>query len=111
MRDTATIQWQNGSFVIAGELNFKTVALLWEKSLPLIDQHSSIQFDLSKVEVSNSAGLALILAWIRYAKQCRKSILFHHIPTQLHSIIAVSGVGQLLSTYSNGEGQRHVPVS
>lgn len=111
MHDVATIEWKNGSFDIMGELNFNTVAILWQKSLPLIDQQTTLRFDLSKVEVSNSAGLALILAWIRYAKQCRKSILFHHIPTQLNSIIAVSGVGELLAAYSNGESQQKIPVS
>jgi phospholipid transport system transporter-binding protein len=101
MSKHATIQYQNDSLVVTGELNFRTAVTLWQDSLPLIKQHPDLHFDFSAVQSSNSAGLALILEWIKYAKLTQKSIQFSHIPPQLHSIIAVASLGKILSSYSS----------
>ncbi|MDR3477583.1 MAG: STAS domain-containing protein [Gammaproteobacteria bacterium] len=101
MSKHATIQYQDDSLVVTGELNFRTAVSLWQESLPLIKQYPDLHFDFSAVKSSNSAGLALILEWIKYAKLAKKSIRFSHIPTQLHSIIAVAGLKQMLSSFSD----------
>jgi len=101
MSKHATIQYQNDSLEISGELNFRTAVSLWRESLPLIQQRSDLHFDFSKVKSSNSAGLALILEWLKYAKQAQKNIQFTHVPTQLHSIIAVAGIGRMLGAFSS----------
>ena len=105
MNGTASIQFQNNSLVITGELNFATAVSLWNASQPLIKSHSDLHFDFSKVTTSNSAGLAVILEWIKYARRANKTIHFSHIPAQLHSIIAVADIENLISDRSS------VPVS
>ncbi len=94
----ASITSQNNSLVVAGELNFATVVGLWNQSLSLLAQSAQLHFDFQKVESCNSAGVALMLEWIKYAKSHHKTILFSHIPQQLNSIIAVSGIDALLKT-------------
>lgn len=83
---------ENGRLVISGDLNFLTVPKVWELSLPLISKAQELNFDLEKITFSNSAALALLIEWIKYAKENQKKIQFHHIPPQLTSIINATGV-------------------
>ena len=81
---------------ISGSLDFSTVMDLWSASLPLLSNKSALQFDFSHVTSANSAGLALLLEWQRYAKLHQQSISFNNMPAQLVSIITVAGVQHLL---------------
>jgi len=93
----ATIKQQQDAIVVSGDLNFASVVALWNESLPLLaQQQRALHFDFSAVSSSNSAGLALMLEWFKYARQKNKSIRFQHVPQQLLSIMAVSGVRSLL---------------
>lgn len=90
------ISYQNDFFIVAGELNFTTAAVLWSESLPLLAKAPQLNFDLTKVTSSNSGGLALILSWIKYARRHNKAVRFNNIPKQLNSIISVAGIGKML---------------
>lgn len=90
------IEHQN-CLVVSGTLNFATVASLWNASLPLLEKQPSLQFDLSKIISANSAGLTLLLEWIRYAREKGKSICFQNMPSQLLSIATVAGVNKILT--------------
>lgn len=93
----AHIVADNGRLVVSGQLNFATAKKLWNASLPLLAMHNELHFDLAKVLSSNSAGVALLIEWIKYAKQHQKMITFERIPAQLQSIAAVSGVTAILT--------------
>ena len=94
---SASISYQNSRLMVSGDLSFLTVMKLWNESLPLLSQCTNLDFDLSNVISSNSAGLALLLEWIKYAKRVNKPVAFHYLPAQLNSIIAVAGLKQILS--------------
>jgi phospholipid transport system transporter-binding protein len=83
---------QNGRLIISGDLDFFTVPIIWKQSLPLLSASRELNFDLEKISFSNSAGLALLVEWVKYAKASNKKIYFHHIPSQLNSIIKATGV-------------------
>jgi phospholipid transport system transporter-binding protein len=87
----------NGRLIVSGQLNFATIKKLWKASLPLLASQTELHFDLSKVLSSNSAGIALLIEWMKYAKQHQKTITFERIPAQLQSIAAVSGVTSILT--------------
>ena len=92
MRSDSLITEKDGLLYIRGELNFSTVVTIWKDSLALLAQRAELHFDLSQVGSCDSAGLALILEWIKFAKQNKKTIQFSHIPKQLESIVRVSGL-------------------
>src|SRR5688572_24002437 len=96
MADIAGIDFQQVLIVVSGELNFTTVATLWKESLPRLSGYTELNFYLAKVSGSNSAGVALLLEWIKYAKQEKKPIHFTNIPAHLASILSVSGISALL---------------
>jgi phospholipid transport system transporter-binding protein len=94
--ETATLQLQQNKLCVIGALNFVTVVKLWRESLPTLAPLSALQFDLAQVTSSNSAGVSLLLEWVKYAKQSGKTIEFKNIPAQLLSIIKVSGIQNIL---------------
>ena len=100
MTSLASISDKNGSLVISGELNFKTVMKLWKDSQSLLGKFAALHFDLGEVTSSNSAGVALLLEWVKYAKRNNKPIDFSNVPIQLNSIMAVSGLSQTLNSLS-----------
>jgi len=85
-----------GCLMISGTLNFMTVVELWNASLSFIAKNPALQFDFSKVTAVNSAGLALLLEWLRYAKSHNKMISFDNMPKQLLSIATVAGIEKFL---------------
>ena len=97
---SASITFQNNRLMVSGDLGFQTVMHVWAQSLPLLAQAntvSELQFDLSNVISSDSAGLALLLEWVKYAKRINRKISFQYLPAQLNSIIAVAGISDLIS--------------
>ncbi len=96
MVNSARIVEQNGRLMISGDLNFSTVVMLWHESLPLLSSMAVMNFDLSNINSSNSAGVALIIGWIKYAKNANKTIQFAGIPRQLESIVRTSGIYNMM---------------
>src|SRR5687767_4653181 len=96
MSDQANITLSNERLLVAGDINFVTVVDLWNDSLPLLTNLSHFLFDFSQVNSSNSAGLALLLEWIKYAKNQGKSIELQNLPQQIFSIASVAGVEHML---------------
>lgn len=81
---------------VSGELNFATVVHLWNESLPLLAKHQVLQIDLSRVTSANSAALALLLEWLKYARDEKKTITFQNMPPQIQSIASMAGIDKIL---------------
>lgn len=86
----------NGVINVSGELTFTTAGQLLTAAPILFEKQSSLEIDLANVTRSDSAGLALLVDWMRYAKNSNKKIVFHHMPTQLLAIANASGLDELL---------------
>ena len=86
----------NGRVEIHGELNFASVALLWNTSRQCLHEGDALDIDLSHVERSDSAGLALLVECLRDARQSGKTIRFFNIPAQMLAIARVSGLDEVL---------------
>ena len=96
--DRASIVQKQYQLSVSGELNFKTVMGVWRDSQAFLISSPELIFDLAGVTASNSAGLALLLEWLRYAKRENKKISFLNVPSQLLLIAAVADVKELLIT-------------
>jgi phospholipid transport system transporter-binding protein len=82
---------------VTGDLDFSTVEKLWKESLPLLAQLREIKFDLSKVTSANSAGITLLIEWLKYADREKKSVSFANIPATIMSLAAISGVDKFFT--------------
>lgn len=85
-----------GEFRLVGELSFKTVPTLGDQEGVLFNGGDTVICDLSGIERSDSAGLALLVSWARAARSRGKSLRLRAIPAQLLSLVRVSGLEAVL---------------
>ena len=91
-----TVQRDQGSIELSGELNHVTVADVLAQSADWF-AGDALVIGLQGISHSNSAGLALLLEWQKIARQKQVSIQYHNVPEQLLTIARAYGVDQLLS--------------
>ena len=85
-----------GRLAIQGELSFASVPGVWMQWQTLDGGRSGLDIDLSDVQRSDSAGLALLVECLRYSQQTGNNIRFFNIPTQMLAIARVSGLDEVL---------------
>lgn len=88
---TATVERDGTTLRIVGELDFDSVADLWATtgSLFEIAVEPVVQIDLSGVQRSNSAGVALLVEWLRQAQSRQSKLVFSNMPAQMRAIVRV----------------------
>lgn len=97
MTKQADIMWDNGCFYLVGELAFSNVMSVYEKSLPLFASRKDICIDGSKIQSSDSAGLALILELKKYALNQQKTFKVANLPDNLMSIAKAAALTGLIT--------------
>lgn len=82
---------------VSGELNFSTVPALLERGAALFATGGDrIRLDLGGVTRADSAGLALLVEWLRIARRRHADIEIRNMPEQLRAIARVSGLDGIL---------------
>ncbi|MGZ4968685.1 MAG: STAS domain-containing protein [Methylobacter sp.] len=81
-------------FIIDGDLTFATIDKQSLKSFSFLRAASEVTVDLSRVVNTDSAGLALMIEWIKYARHNRTQLSFKNIPEQLLNLAKLSGFDQ-----------------
>jgi phospholipid transport system transporter-binding protein len=91
------ITWQDDRTLrISGELSFNTVSQLSQQAETIIAKNKYLIIDLSGVNRSDSAGLAMLLAWSKAAEDYQASLKFINPPEQIQRIAAISNVAEIL---------------
>ena len=85
-----------GQLQITGDLDYQTVPQLLKDSQSLFEGKQSLTIDLSGVNRSNSAGLALLVEWMRLAESKNFSIKFLNLPEQMRQVAQLCGVEEKL---------------
>jgi len=87
----------DGVLSVRGELSFASVTRLLERSRPLLAAaKGQLVIDLAGVDRSDSAGLALLMEWLRMARGLGTNILFRHVPEQMLAIARASDLERLI---------------
>jgi phospholipid transport system transporter-binding protein len=86
-----------GRFRVSGVLDAATAGDVLEQSQKLFVGLPRIQVDLGGVTESDSAGLALLLEWLRMARQHDQKIQCVNLPAQIDALARISEVEDLLS--------------
>lgn len=86
-----------GRFALAGEMSFANCGRILRASESQFEAHTRIEVDLSGVEKTDSAGLALLLEWITWANHTVREIRFQGIPERIDAIAKVTEVEELLT--------------
>ncbi len=92
------IRWdlQAAYFRIEGDLTLNTVTDVMAQAEPLFASAAEIIVDLANVKHSDSAGLAILIEWMRVAAAMNKDIVFQHVPKQMMAIAETTGLDALL---------------
>ena len=86
----------DGSWILAGDLSFSTVPRLIKGIDIRSTGRNHISIDLAGVTRSDSAGLALLVEWLRESERLDKTVAFLHMPAQMQSIARICGLGEIL---------------
>lgn len=86
----------DGAFSVHGDMTFDTVGKLLYASRKAFEPHSRLSLNLSAVENTDSAGLALLIEWITWANRTVREISFDEIPERIESIAEISEVSEML---------------
>lgn len=97
--NTCKIEKNNDSFKVYGVINFDTATHLCKQGLMMFAEFSKLQFDFAGVAHIDSSAMALLLSWIRHAKQQQKSLQFVNLPGQLLEIANLCEVMPILDEY------------
>ena len=88
---------RDNNLIITDEMTVNTVAGLWQSSQDYFKNRTLIlKIDLAKVPHSDSAGVALLIAWTRLSHEQNKTLEVINLPEQMQAIIKVSGLENLL---------------
>lgn len=87
---------RDGHYVITGPLVFATVLDLLPMSARWRSARGSVVVDLGGVTRADSAGLALLVEWLRAAHAADRPLSFTHVPAALKTLIEVSDLGGVI---------------
>ncbi len=90
-----------GRYRLAGEMTFATASDALEATAPLFKGGIHLQFDLKGIRRADSAGVALLIEWMRRAKQARGGVRYSGLPEALRAMSRVGGVEELLPVDSS----------
>lgn len=86
-----------GMIHLSGELSMQTVPDVLGDAEEILSQvDGTLKVDLDNVTHSDSAGLALLIDWMRRTHQKGTKIEFYHIPPQMLAIASASGLENIL---------------
>ena len=97
-----------GDFALVGALTFETVPGLWEEGERVFGDCPALSLDLGAVSRADSAGLALLVDWLRRAREYGQDVRFSNIPDQMLAMARASGLDQVLPMYRQqpADGER-----
>jgi phospholipid transport system transporter-binding protein len=94
MSKLAIIDQGDGLFIIDSDLTFATIDKESVKSFAFLQTAKEITIDFERVACTDSAGLALMIEWIKHCRQNNTELHFKNIPDQLRKIARLSGFDQ-----------------
>ncbi|MDJ0939968.1 MAG: STAS domain-containing protein [Woeseiaceae bacterium] len=87
----------DGRFVLTGAMSFATAEQILRASEQPFEQHTRIEVDLTGVDRTDSAGLALLLEWITWANHTVREISYVGLPEKILAIARTTEVDALLN--------------
>ena len=87
----------DGKFALHGDLTFSTASSALEQSKQLFQDHARIELDMTDVTDGDSAGLAVLLGWVNWAKNYVREIRYINVPGEIVAIAQISEVDDMLT--------------
>lgn len=95
MNKLSIVNEGGGRFIVDGDLTFHTIDKKTANGFGFMATEKNITMDLGGVGNADSAGLALMLEWIKQASRKGVQLQFKNIPDQLLNLAKLSGLNSL----------------
>ncbi len=92
----ADVTFTQNEFVLSGSLDFSNVMSVYQKALPQFNSAQTLVFNFAGLKTSNSAGLALMIEWLKRANTTQKRIEFRNVSVELLSIAKAAGLESVI---------------
>lgn len=88
-----------GRILATGPLTFQTARRICEAGIACFarDDSTTLVVDCAQVAPADSAGLAVLIEWRRWARQHGRQLRFAGLPPQISAIAHLSEVSELLA--------------
>ncbi|MGD0958539.1 MAG: STAS domain-containing protein [Methylomonas sp.] len=83
------------SYSLTGDMTFAGIDRRTVDSFKLLKASNQLSIDLAAVTVTDSAGLALMIEWIKFSNRQGILLKFKNIPVQLISLAKLCGLDQI----------------
>lgn len=77
---------------VSGALTFETVPILYKDSAVWFEGTGDLTLDLAQVTNTDSAGLALLVEWLRRARDAKRGLRFINIPAQAQTLMRINNL-------------------
>ena len=90
---------QPGQFSVSGDLTFADVPKVWERARKmLLDVYEeNVEIDIALVDKIDSSGIALLVAWSRWAHCNNKQIVFKNPNQRVNNLVEINKLGNVLN--------------
>ena len=85
------------SYGVQGAMTFESVAALWRQSVEIFPDEAVFQIDLAQVTHTDSAGLALLVEWLREGLRRGARIEFLNFPAQMLALAGAANLERVLT--------------
>lgn len=92
-------QISKNHWLLSGVLSYATVNDFLAKGQKIIlqtSQHESLLFDLNQINDADSAGVSILIEWLRFAQKKGSTLAYSNIPERMLSLMQVNGVDSIL---------------
>lgn len=96
MSEARLEQRDGGGYAVRGDLTFETVPGLYHQGVRMFGAGGRLDVDLSGVGKTDSAGVALLVAWLRAGRAGGAEVRYQGVPGQMRDIVEVSGLQTIL---------------
>lgn len=98
MASWASVSIEGDTLTLTGVLDYETVLEVDQQGHQWILEADTreCKLDLGAITYSSSAGIALLLGWLRTAQEQRKTLRFLQAPASMIALANVGGLGDLL---------------
>ncbi len=96
MSEASIHRARNDRIEVSGVLSFTTVPDLRADAVHMFAGAGRMTVDLGGVSRSDSAGLALMIEWLREARRRKVDLRFAHVPDQIRHMAQVSSLEDIL---------------
>lgn len=81
---------------VSGNLDAASVPARLRESAPWFDGGDALTIDLTAIDRADSAGVALLLQWLRQARAAQNRLTFSNAPQQMRALIAFYELGNVI---------------